>query len=271
LPQQKAESRFTQLRDREKLGHFLSKKPALNAYPLGDLDQRYWDQTRWFGLEENGELSEVALLYSGMEPHILIGIPNSSAENLSTCLAEIQNELPSRVYAHLTDGLWRALDHYELEDQREPHFIMELKDREANRNVSTDGVFTLQESDFPEALDLFDQSYPGHWFRSGMLSFGPYFGIRDASGKLAAAGGVHVYSETYKVATIGNVVTHPEARGKGIATKVSARLVAELIKRVETVGLNVHAANASAIRVYEKLGFEKIADYFEMTLVRKQH
>ncbi len=213
-------------------------------------------------------MREIALLYSRLQPPILIAIPNTSPTTMAACLAEIQDGLPDHIYAHLGADLWQALDSYQLVGRPEPHHMMELHDRAAHRAITVDGVFALHENDFSEVLALFDAAYPGHWFQREMLSFGPYFAVRDAQGQLAAVGGVHVYSEQYKVAAIGNVVAHPDTRGQGLATQVSAQLVAELCKHVEIIGLNVHAENAAAIRVYEKLGFRIIADYFEMTLKR---
>lgn len=268
MPPRKANQTIAQIGDKVRLAEFLTRQPALNAYPLGDLDERYWPKTNWFALQNGNDISEFSLLYAGLDPPVLIGIPNRNSEEMATLLKGIQSELPPRIYAHLGPGLWQALDQYEAEDSREPHHIMELQDRTAHRRFDSQGVFQLQQIHFDEALDLFNTAYPGHWFRREMLGFGPYYGYRDQSEKLLAAGGVHVYSEQYRVATIGNVVTHPDARGQGLATRINAWLVNSLTARVDTIGLNVHAGNGAAIHVYEKLGFRKIADYFEMNLVR---
>ena len=268
MPPRKASNSITQIRDKARLADFLTRQPALNAYPLGDLDERYWPKTTWFALQAGGEIREITLLYEGMDPPILIGIPNHSSGEMAELLNAIQSELPPRIYAHLTMNLWDAMDQYVQADKPEPHHIMELQDHEAHKTLDSQAVFQLEPTHFDEALDLFDTAYPGHWFRREMLGFGPYCGYRDQQGKLLAAGGVHVYSEQYRVATIGNVVTHPDARGRGLATKINVWLLETLTAKVDTIGLNVHAENAAAVRVYEKLGFRKIADYYEMNLVR---
>ncbi|MFH9350516.1 GNAT family N-acetyltransferase [Kitasatospora sp. NPDC017646] len=42
-------------------------------------------------------------------------------------------------------------------------------------------------------------------------------GGRNEDGRPVAAAGVHVHSAAHRVAVLGNVVTHPDARGRGLA------------------------------------------------------
>jgi predicted GNAT family acetyltransferase len=82
--------------------------------------------------------------------------------------------------------------------------------------------------------------------------------------------GIHVYSERYKVAALGNVTTHPEFRGQGVATAAVAKLCRELAHTVDNIGLNVKADNPGAIASYKRLGFEIIATYEECTVEAKR-
>lgn len=50
---------------------------------------------------------------------------------------------------------------------------------------------------------------------------------------------------------------------------VTAKICQSLLKSVSQVGLNVKADNRSAIACYERLGFEKVADYGEFSVRRK--
>ena len=95
-----------------------------------------------------------------------------------------------------------------------------------------------------------------------------YFGIRNDTMLLSIAG-VHVYSKKYRVAALGNIATHPEHRGKGYGTAVTARLCRELLEHVDTIGLNVGVDNTAAIKCYKKLGFEFTAVYNEIMVVKK--
>ena len=252
--------------DKAAIAGFLRRQAALNAYPLGDLDARFWPDTRWYALKDADRILEIALLYSGMDPPILIAIQNSSAAHMRRLLAEIVADLPKAVYVHLSADLISALEVRYAAHNHGPHHIMELVDKRTALDVDTVGTARLDPQDVDEMLRLYELAYPGHWFRAHMLDYGPYFGWRNELGQLMSVSGVHVYSEEYSVATLGNVVTHPKMQGQGLGSLVNARLCQELIPRIETIGLNVHADNRAASRVYEKLGFRAIAIYEEMTL-----
>ena len=106
----------------------------------------------------------------------------------------------------------------------------------------------------------------GRFFESYMPELGPWFGIREA-GRLVSVAGVHVVSARTSVAGVGGIATRPDRRGRGLA--LTAVLCRALREQVELVGLNVAAANASAIRCYESLGFREVCRYEEMELERR--
>ena len=55
---------------------------------------------------------------------------------------------------------------------------------------------------------------------------------------------------------VGNIVTHRECRGRGIATKLFEALLAELKEKgIRKLFLEVEHDNVPAIALYEKLGF----------------
>ena len=121
---------------------------------------------------------------------------------------------------------------------------------------------TLTHLNLMEVAELFSASYPGNWFDPRMIDTGQYLGARiDA--RLCAVAGVHVYSEAYRVAALGNIATRPEHRGKGLAGLVTGALCRQLRRGVDWIGLNVHAENAAAIACYRRLGFARVADYDE--------
>jgi predicted GNAT family acetyltransferase len=97
-----------------------------------------------------------------------------------------------------------------------------------------------------------------------MLQTGQYIGVRH-DGELLAVAGVHVWSPSYGVSALGNVTTHPRARGHGLAKAAVAALCDRLRKTVDHISLNVHADNAAAIAVYTSLGFTPVAHYSEFT------
>lgn len=93
-------------------------------------------------------------------------------------------------------------------------------------------------------------------FRPDLLDQQSFFGLH-ADGKLRAIAGTHVVAEPYGIAVVGNVFTHPDARGRGYAGMVTSAVVAHLLERgCRDVVLNVFANNAPAIAVYQRLGFK---------------
>ena len=88
-----------------------------------------------------------------------------------------------------------------------------------------------------------------------MFEMGPFYGVwRD--GQLIAAAGIHFV--TPFIAQIGNVFSHPKFRGRGFATAATAGVTNHLRRMgIQFISLFVVAENASAIRMYERLGFVK--------------
>lgn len=252
--------------DKAALQAFLERRRALNAYALGDLDEPHWSRAEWFALTDRGEIQEIVLLYHGLQPPVLLALTNHSSENMAALLTELRPKLPKTVYAHLSPGLRPALAARYAFEEHGPHQIMELVEPEKAQTADGFGAERLGQADLDEMQVLYDASYPGHWFSAAMLDNGPYFGLRDGDRRLASVAGVHVFSKRYGVAALGNIVTRPELRGRGYGKRVTAALCQALFGRVETIGLNVHAENAAAIKLYADLGFKKVADYGEVSL-----
>jgi ribosomal protein S18 acetylase RimI-like enzyme len=121
--------------------------------------------------------------------------------------------------------------------------------------AATLDVARLGMSDFAEICDLY-QHAPESIFRQDLLDQDSFFGLR-ANGCLVAIAGTHVLAEPLGIAVVGNVLTHPDERGKGYAGMVTSALVTHLSARgCGDVVLNVFEANAPAIAVYRRLGFE---------------
>ena len=81
--------------------------------------------------------------------------------------------------------------------------------------------------------------------------------------QIVAASGVHVDSDEYNIAVLGNIVTHPDYRNRRLATKLTSYLTEELVLESKLICLNVKDDNTAAITTYEKLGFEKVHVYEE--------
>ncbi|WP_305792230.1 GNAT family N-acetyltransferase [Micromonospora sp. 15K316] len=246
------------------LAGLLGREPVLHAYQLGDLDDFFWPYTSWF---RRGE--QVALLYHGVDPPTLLAFaaPEHVA-GLAALLAELAPLLPARLYAHLSPGVEAALAPAFDLDGPAAHLKMALTDPARLARVAPAGR-VLGAADLPRLRALYAQAYPGNWFDPRMLDTGQYVGVDDGDGLVAVAG-VHVWSPVYRVAALGNVTTHPRVRRRGLGTAVVAALCRRLRDSVEHVTLNVRADNVAAVRLYERLGFTRVAGYGEFTLTARR-
>jgi ribosomal protein S18 acetylase RimI-like enzyme len=109
----------------------------------------------------------------------------------------------------------------------------------------------LDKNDAQEMLALAELTQPGP-FAMRTIELGKYIGIRR-SGKLVAMAGERMQMPGFT--EVSAVCTHPEHRGHGYASGLVVAMVETITQRGEIPFLHVAAENASAIRVYEKLGF----------------
>jgi GNAT superfamily N-acetyltransferase len=103
----------------------------------------------------------------------------------------------------------------------------------------------------------------GNAFDPKQVPGGAFHGVFE-NGRLVAAAGTHLISLTYGVAAVGNVFTNPNYRRHGYATVATSAVVTEVQGRgVRDTVLNVDQRNEPAIRIYERLGFERYCPFFE--------
>jgi predicted GNAT family acetyltransferase len=96
--------------------------------------------------------------------------------------------------------------------------------------------------------------YPDNFFEPYQLESGFYYGIR-VDGRLVSVAGVHLVSERFDVGVLGNIVTHPDHRGRGLSTRCTGYLLEALFERVARVALDVDEGNAAAMACFEQFGF----------------
>jgi ribosomal protein S18 acetylase RimI-like enzyme len=248
--------------DKNLLYRHFKKDPILFGYHIGDLDDFYFGDCRWAAnLDGRGEISESILIYDGL------AVPTVQAfgigYRLDRLLEELLPVLPDRFYCHFQREYGPLFLRHFTEKSLGTHHKMKLVSPADHRaKVSYDQIFRLDLSHSEELIDLYNRSYPGNYFDVRLLSTGKYFGYFDG-GRILAASGIHVYSDEYNIAVLGNIATDPDYRNRGLATAVTSRLVDELVSEGRLVTLNVGAANRPAIECYRKLGFEKIHEYEE--------
>lgn len=126
---------------------------------------------------------------------------------------------------------------------------------EATRDLRSErageDIAALGEADAPDMLALATLTEPGPFLARTPL-MGDFIGLRQNGRLLAMAG------ERFRVpghAEVSGVCTHPEARGQGLARRLSAAVAARIQARGEQPFLHAWETNTPAIALYESLGF----------------
>ncbi|MBT9558439.1 MAG: GNAT family N-acetyltransferase [Myxococcales bacterium] len=258
---------------------FLRRDPVLAAYPLGDLAPQYAPFCRWFATrDESGGLSGVALFYTGLRtPTVLtLGDPDDVDALLGS--PALKAILPTRLYVHLPSSHLAAFQANFQVDALRPMIRMALhrdgfipwrpSPSEGGALVPDPAsVVRVGHGDTADLVALY-RFYPDNFFEPYQLESGFYYGYR-AAGHLISVAGIHVVSVEDDIAAIGNVVTHPEHRGRGYSRMCTTRLLEDLFTHVSTVALNVTRENVGARRIYEQLGFVEHLRYLEGPVIAR--
>ncbi|MBF4160291.1 GNAT family N-acetyltransferase [Nocardioides acrostichi] len=109
--------------------------------------------------------------------------------------------------------------------------------------------------DDPDAVTtLLDAANPAAFLRPGDPGEETWLGVRAAGGVLACAG--TLYRDPDGTGHLRSVTTHPDHRGLGLATAVSAALTRVALGGASGAAtLGVYVDNAPALTVYERLGY----------------
>ncbi len=112
-------------------------------------------------------------------------------------------------------------------------------------------ILALGDADAAQMLALATLTKPGPFF-SRTHQLGSFVGVR-ADGKLVAMAGERMRPVGYTEAS--GVCVHPDHRGKGYAARLLREVTARILARGERAFLHSYADNATAIGLYESLGY----------------
>jgi GNAT superfamily N-acetyltransferase len=237
---------------------YFKKDIGAYLYVLGELNNRFKENTTWYAVIKNGEIKAVALLNKSREKPLFICL-NSEEQNLSAALtAEIIIDLPPIFNAHLGKGILENDLSWKVEKDYAIYLSMLLMKAVAFQNIGS--IKTLGIENLDAAQDLFNTSYPGNWFKPEKLESGYYLGYFHNE-KLIGLAGTNLLSKEYSLALLANICVKDEYRGKGIARILTSQLCFDLSKQYAYIGMDVHAGNAAAIRTYKSIGFETVNQY----------
>jgi len=253
------------LTDRDAIRAILDTDRSWSVYALGDLAPGFFEHCRWFA--GRGSAPALLLRYERFQAPVLftLGLPADVAPlfdeigDVNVLYLHVRPEILPLVRARFAvqsePRMWRMV----LDPARwtarapEPARLLRSDDVPALERLYADG------NAHGEAPDFFFPS---------MLDAGVFCGIREGD-ELIAAGGTHLVSHAEGVAAVGNVYTRRDRRRRGLGTAVTAAVTAELVRRrVHTIALNVNQQNATAIGVYERLGFGRYCAFVEGVATR---
>jgi GNAT superfamily N-acetyltransferase len=250
------------LTDPNEILTFLEQDRLYAAYAIADLEPEMFQHTRWYLAEGGGQVFSLALLFTALDPDILFLM--GDAAGLAVILGSALR--PQRVFVTIQSEHLSTLKAFYRLGQAERTLRMVL-DVNAFRPAS--GQALRLSPAYARQLERLYTMGQGNAFSPYQVAQGVFYGVTDKD-RLVSTAGTHVISDTYSVAAVGNVFTHPAYRQQGLGTRCTSAVVQELLTRhIQTIVLNVHEGNEIARRIYERMGFKEHCRYIEVLAERR--
>ena len=212
-------------------------------------DQRQLDNPTWFALAtKQAHLGRCEALAARYHPEVaaFAGVANTTPE------AFRQLGLLVAPGEHVLLTALEPLPSVEGVHAERLFAVCQMVDTGEAASAAQDDVRRLGAADAPAMLELALETKPGP-FGPRTHEMGRYIGIRDG-GRLVAMAGERMRFDGYT--EISAVCVNDANRGKGIAGRLMNILRREIRARGETPFLHVREDNATAIGLYERLGFQ---------------
>ena len=129
-------------------------------------------------------------------------------------------------------------------------YLMTWKGDLPERDEAPEAI-ALRPEHVPEAVALATLTNPGP-FGPRTLEMGEYFGLFE-DGRLIAMAGERVHAGRYR--EVSGICTHPDFQGRGLARRLTLKLVRRQMQRGQVPFLHVMRHNTGAHSLYERLGF----------------
>ncbi|MCE2389998.1 MAG: GNAT family N-acetyltransferase [Proteobacteria bacterium] len=229
----------------------------------------------FYGFAPRGRL-EAILMIGPLGGTILEARAEDAYEPLAECAAAARPR-PRHIVGceEVTRPFFRAYSRRAPEviwERREHYYVISARDRDGQDPRSEAEIEQATQRDFEATLansarqhreDLNDDRYgadPEGFRRRHLrdLQNGRWWVLRER-GEVVFQ--VHVGAENRQLVQLGGVITVPEARSRGLATRGMQAIVEHLLARRPAVGLFCNVANRTACGVYERVGFQRAFDY----------
>ncbi len=254
-------------RDRRQLEELLGVDRAYAAYALSHLETGPFEQSEFWVAEAPSGIGVVlssdaigsTLITSG-DPTAVAAIlslhPGPRVAYLSTASPE---HMPAiRRWHHVDDPLTMRRMAVRLEG------FTPVPDEPAGVQIRRLSDLDLHAVNGLYAVDERSGQYTGPQINNAV-----YFGA-FIDGELASIAGTHVVSPMMSIGVVGNVLTHPAFRGRGLATYVTSRVTSTLFDLgCRLVVLTADPQNTPAVHAYRRLGYELGAPIVEARLRRR--
>lgn len=252
------------LADRRRIHELLEKSRAFNAYALAHLQGSLFPLATFHVAESNGSTAVLMQARGGLGPatHVF-GDPK-----LVPALVQLHPGARGSMLTCQPDHIDPLLEAFNL---WRPQTMLRMRVERGTFAPPADRgpVRRLLAADGPELNRLYSLEGDGITYSGKHIRDGLYFGALHR-GKVVAAAGTHIYARGARVAVIGNVFTHPDFRGRGLATACTAAATAQALEDCDLVVLSVDPANRSARHVYDGLGYQETGRIVEATATRRR-
>jgi RimJ/RimL family protein N-acetyltransferase len=238
--------------DDDALAALLEIDPFHTAYALCDLDPPYRENATFVGACRGEKLETVLLLYS---------LPTTTALHVygdvdgAVRIFNCYRDLPENAFVILSPEYVPTV-HIRYASRANWHvlrMVLETADLTIPSKVSYP-IVRLTIGGAPAIFDLYSL-WGRDIFEASMMHSGVYCEAFDGADLIAVAG-THTVSRRRGIAAIGGVFTHPDYRGRGLATAVTGEVSRILAADgVTLIVLNVVEDNIPAIGAYKRLGF----------------
>ena len=237
-------------RDAGEISSYLDRKRGYAAAAICHLEPRPFESSSWLVCED-GDRFALSLRSRAMRPSFLFTLGDRAL------LARILSAKGHPQSTYITcepEHLEAIKRHYRLVvEQRQLRMVA---DRQGFTPFASGERASRLEPSHARALNRLYRGYSVPHISPSRLRRDIYYGVWEGD-ELAAAAGTHLIGPSHGVGYLGNVVTAPRHRNRGLATACASALTEELLQSCAEVALNVEPDNWAALRVYSKLGYRE--------------